>query len=176
MKPLPAKGLARSSSWVALAGCGLSLSMHALALLGFYSKEILNFQLALFVGVFPLFIPVILAQERLLSEFSFSFGEHLRLIYTKIGRKRARRISRALVANAPKWLRIMTKGLSVNAAAQFLILGYRTFPTNPASKSEELRFLSAFAAVFYSAAAEMLLSYSGSESPISPESISISRD
>jgi len=166
MKTLPAKGVARAVSVVAMGGCALSLSVLTLALLGFHSKTLLNFQIALFVGVFPVFFLAVLAQERLLSEFSFR--DRVRMNNPEFGLKVIRKV---LVAHAPKWLWVTSIALLVNALAQFAVFAYATFPAKSASKADELRLFSAYAAAFYSAAAMILLSYAGTELPMRPDEL-----
>ena len=86
MESLPAKGIASGASAVAMAGCALSLSVHLLALFGVYSKGILNFTMYLFTGLFPFFLLAVLAQEGLLSEFSFG-DRMLRTLNPKFAHK-----------------------------------------------------------------------------------------
>jgi hypothetical protein len=167
MTSLPGKSLARAVSTVAIAGCALSLSVHVLALIGVYSKSILNFEIGLFTGVFPVFLLAVLAQERLLTKFTFQ-DRMIRMLDPKFGHKV---VSRLLLGQSPKWLRTVFIALFVNALAQFAIFAYQTFPSGTASQSTELRILSAYAAAFYSAAATILASYARTERVLGPDEL-----
>lgn len=164
MTTLPAKGIASGASAIATAGCALSLSVHLLALFGVYSNLILNFGMYLVVGVFPVFFLAVLAQEGLLSKFSFR-DRMLRMFNPKFAHKV---IWRLLLGMAPKWLRAISIALFVNAMVQFAIFAYQIFPSNSSSQLGELRLLSAYAAAFYSAAATILSSYARTERPLRP--------
>lgn len=155
VKSLPAKGLARALSAVALAGCALSILIHVSALLGFYSKAILNFQIGLFLSMVPMGIPTFLAHERLLPKLSF--------------RDRVKKswvVWQVPIAKAPDWLRKMFTALGYYAMASFVIFLLRNFPTKVPSDHDELWILSAYAAAFYSAFAAILMSYARSERPL----------
>ena len=125
-----------------------------IALLGFHPKAILNFQLGLFLGIFPMFIPAYLAQERLLSELSrldrLSYVVHRRII----------------LANAPAWLQKMYKMLGYYFFAFFAVFAYRTFPNKATTELDEVLLLSVGAALFYSGFAANLTSYAGTEHPL----------
>ena len=164
MNGLPAKGLARALSAVALAGCALSICIHLIALLGFYYKAILNFQLALMFGIFPLAIPVVLAQERLLSELSFRD----RMFGRKLGYNVTWKI---LLVKTPEWLRRTVTALMYYTIASFVVFLFKNFSTKVASGHDELWIVSAYGAFFYSAFAAILMSYARSERPLRPDEI-----
>ncbi|HYL59389.1 MAG TPA: hypothetical protein VEU51_10995 [Candidatus Acidoferrales bacterium] len=145
---------------MAFAGCGLSLSVHAITLLGFHSKALLDLQLGLFLGVFPVFLAAVLAQQRLLSEFS-------QLDRFKLGNK----MWRVIVARTPKWLRTLSYVLMGYALALFAVFAYLNFRNESASELDEIRLMSAYSAAFYTAAAMVLVSYVESEHPLGRDEI-----
>jgi hypothetical protein len=152
---LPAKGLARALSVVALAGCALSLCINLIALLGFHSKAILNFQIDMVLGIFPMAIPTVLAQERLLSELFF------------LDRVRKSRVAwRFLLAKAPEWMRSLYRSLSWYTVAVFVVFAWRNGGAKSSSQLDELWYMSAFVAAAYSAEAALLMSYGRCEHPI----------
>lgn len=120
-----------------MAGCALSLSIHILALIGVYSKSILNFATSLLVGVLPVFFLAVLAQERLLFKFTFR-DRMFRMFNPRFAHKVT---SRLLLGQAPKWLRVVLITLFVNAFAQFALFAYQTFPSGSLGQSAELRML-----------------------------------
>jgi hypothetical protein len=162
---LPAKGTARVLSEVALVGCALSVLVHVIALLGFYSRAILYFQLGLVSGIFLMSIPALLAQERLLSEFSSR--DRFRMFDPRYSRKVRLKI---LLANTPKWLRQTFNALLCYFVAFFVMFVYRTFPNKGSELDEVLQF-SAGTAVFYSGIAAILTSYAASERPLRTDEI-----
>ncbi len=163
MNPLPGKRFASAVSVVAMAGCVLSLSVHVVTLLGLYSKAIFNVQIGLFLGVFGMAFFAILAQERLMSEFSFF--DRLRTLNPKFSFK----VTRALLANAPRWLRVSSIALFAYAATRFVVFASYSLPARLLSKPEELQLFSAFAAAAYSFVAMMLMSYGRTERPLRPK-------
>ena len=155
MKSLPAKGVARALAAVSIAGCALSISVQVIALLGFHSKALLNFQIGLFLGMFPLAIPTFLAQERLLPRLPF------------LDRVRRSHVAwNVLLAKTPEWLRRTFTALGYYAMASFVVFLFKNFSTKIPSEHDELWILSAYAAAFYSAFAAILMSYARSERPL----------
>ena len=156
MKSLPAKGVARALTAVSIAGCALSILVHVIALLGFHSKALLNFQIGLFLGMVPLAaIPASLAWERLLPRLSF------------LDRVRRSHVAqKALLAKTPEWLRRTFTALGYYAMASFVVFLFKNFSTKIPSQRDELWILSAYAAVFYSAFAAILMSYARSDRPL----------
>ena len=153
---------ARALSSLALAGCALSLCVHFLSLAGFYSQLIFKVQMCLFVGVFPLGVITILAQESLLSEFS---------TFKRIFTFRLARASRAaMLAGTPVWLRNAADALTAYAVSLFVLFVIRNFP-NMGTKLDELRLFSAYPAAFYAAFAAILTSYANTERPLRPDEI-----
>jgi len=148
-----------------LAGCALSVCVHLIALLGSHSQALLNFQLGLFVGVFVLFVPAYLAQERLLSEFSSR--DRFRMFDPRFSSKVRLKI---LLGNTPKWLRQTCNALLYYYLVFFVIFAYRNFP-NKASMLDAIPLFSSGTAVFYCAFAAILTSYAGSERPLRPDEI-----
>jgi hypothetical protein len=153
---LPARGLARALSVAALVGCALSVSIHLIALLGFHSQGILNFQIALTFGIFAMFIPAYLAQQWLFSEFPSSIFDSRF--------NRGARLKIMLACN-PKWVGQTYYALLYYFFAFFAIFAYRTFP-NHAGQLDEILLFSAGTAGFYCAEAAMFMSYGRSEHPI----------
>jgi hypothetical protein len=166
VKSLPAKRFARALSAVALAACGMSVCVHLIALLGSHSKSLLNFQLGLFVGIFVLFVPAYLAQERLLSEFSSR--DRFRMFDPRFSSKVRLKI---LLANTPKWLRQMCNALLYYYIVFFVIFAYRTFPNKALSELDEILLFSSGTAVFYCGFAAILTSYARTEYPLRPDEI-----
>jgi hypothetical protein len=162
--PLPAKGFARLLSKVALAGCSLSVLVHLITLLGFYSKATLNFQLGLFLAIFPMSLPVLFATRRLQSELT------ARNRFWMFNPRLASKAQKMTLAKTPTWLLRICKALGFYFFAFFVVFAYRTFP-NKATELEEVQTFSACAAVFYSAFAAVLTSYAASERPSSPDEI-----
>jgi hypothetical protein len=153
---LPARGLARALSVVALVGCALSISVHLIALLGFHSEGILNFQIGLLFGIFAMFIPTYLAQESLFSEFPSS------VLDSRFNRGAKLKI---MLASNPKWVGPTYYALLYYFFAFFAVFAYRTFPKH-AGQLDEILLSSALAAGFYFAEAAMLMAYGLSEHPI----------
>jgi len=162
VKSLPAKGLARALSVVALAGFALSVVVHMISMVGFHSQIFLRFQIDLFFGMFFLFLPAALAQERLLCQFSFR--DRLRTFNPKLASKLWRR----LISPAPKWLRGLVFAVGVYTLIIFGAFIYTTNPAKPTSELDEIRLMSAFAAVFYAGAAMILIAYARSDHPLNP--------
>jgi hypothetical protein len=156
VKSLPAKGLARALSAVSLAGCALSALVHAIALLGFHSKPILNFQLSLVFGIFPMGMAAILAERILFSEFPSSMFDPRFNGSAKL---------KIILAENPKWLAQTYYALLYYFFAFFAVLAYRTFP-NHAGHLDEILLFSAGAAFFYCGAAAILRSYGRNEHPL----------
>jgi hypothetical protein len=150
---------------MALAACAMSVCIHLIALLGFHSKALLNFQLGLFLGVFVLFVPAYLAQQRLLSEFSSR--DRFRMFDPRFSSKVRLKI---LLANTPKWLRQTCNALLYYYIVFFVIFAYQTFP-NKASMLDEILLFSSGTAVFYCAFAAILSSYARTEYPLKPAEI-----
>jgi hypothetical protein len=167
MNTLPGKSVARGVSTIAIAGCALSLSVHVLALIGVYSKSIVNFGRGLFIGVFPVFFLAVLAQERLLSKFTFR-DRMFRMFNPKFAHKVTWKL---LLGQAPKWLRAVLMVLFVNALAQFALFAYQIVRSGSPSQSAQLRIDSAYAAVFYAAAATILGSYARTERALGPDEL-----
>ena len=156
------KTTARGLSSVALAGCALSLCVHLLSLVGFYSKAVLDFQICLCLGVFPFGLTAILAQKALLSAFpTFAFSSRV---------ARASRV--ALLAGTPIWLKNAADALTAYAVALFVLFAIRNFP-NMGTKLDELRLFSAYAAAFYTAPAAILTSYANTERSLRPDEIEL---
>jgi hypothetical protein len=162
---LPAKGAARVLSAVSIAACALSVCVHLIALLGFHSKSILNFQLGLFFGVFIMFWPAYLAQERLLSQISFK--DRFRMFDPRFSHKMR---SKIILVNTPTWLRQVCYGILCYFFIFFAVFAYRTFP-NKASELDEILLFSGCAAGFYSGYAAILASYARTERLLRPDEI-----
>jgi hypothetical protein len=153
------KAAARGLSTLSLVGCGLSLCIHLLSLAGFYSKFVFNFQMALFFGVFPIGLVVVLAQESLLwnvSQYDRAFRPH--------------KMIAAVFAGCPSWLKNGSYGLGAYAIALFVFLGALS---NMDDKLNELRLFSAYPAAFYAAFAGILISYANTERSLSPDEIEV---
>lgn len=159
MRTLPAQGAAQIVSVIAMAGCAMSLFVHALVLLGFYTAAIFRLQLPLFLGGFAMLIVACLAQEALLSQFTFA------------QRMRGRSVMRALTANAPTWLRYASYAILAYALALFLVFSCGTFLNKPVTESDELRIFTAYTAAFYAGAAMILMSYSRTDHPLRPDEL-----
>jgi hypothetical protein len=155
---------ARGLCTLSMVGCGPSLGIHLLSLAGFYSRFIFNFQMVLFVGIFPIGIAALLADKSLLSKFS-SFD-----LMFKPGVKRA--AYAALSAKCPIWLRKGSDVLDAYALIVFVLFLIRDF-SNMGTKLDELRFFSAGAAVFYAGFAETLTIYANTERPLRLDEIEI---
>jgi hypothetical protein len=152
---LPATRLARALSVVALVGCALSVFVHLIALLGFHSKGILNFQIGLSFGIFAVFIPAFLAERLLFSEFPSSMFD---------SRFNGSARLKIILENNPKCLGQTYYALLYYFFAFFAVFAYRTFP-NHAGQLDEILLFSAGAAGFYCAEAAILLSYGRSLHP-----------
>ena len=166
MNILPGKSFARGISAVAVTGCVLSLSVHLLALAGASSKSLLKLALGLLVGVFPIFFLAVLAQERLLSKFTFR-DRMIRMLNPKF----ARRVQRFIKSRAPKWLQGMFLALLVNALVQLLLFAFQAVSPDPPSQAVQLRLVSAYAAAFYAGAAMVLASYANTERTLAADEI-----
>lgn len=162
MKSLPAKGFARALSAVALMGFALSAAVHVMSMTGLYSPAILRFQIDLVFGMLLLSLFAVLAQEWRLRRFSFC--DRLRTINPKLASK----VRRQLSASAPKWLRRLVWAAMIYTFALFGLFIYRTIPAKPPSELDEIQVMSAFAAVFYSGAAMVLIAYARSDHPLDP--------
>src|SRR5260370_19615939 len=156
--PLPAKGLARALSRVALVGCALSASVHLITLLGFYNKAIFDFQMGLFVAIFPMSLPALFAAQHLQSELT---ADNPFWIFNPAFRSKVRK---ATLANTPNWLLRTMNGLLYYFLAFFVVFAVRTFP-NKAADREAVQMFSAGAAAFYSGIAALLTSYANTERP-----------
>ncbi|MGC1341468.1 MAG: hypothetical protein WA854_04035 [Candidatus Binataceae bacterium] len=148
-------------SAAALAGFALSGAVNLISLLGFYSRPILSFQIDLVFGMFFVSLFAGLAQERLMCQFSFR--DRLRTMNPKLASKVRRRLS----SPAPKWLRRLFWGAMVYTFILFGLFIYGTLSATP-SDLDEVRVMSAFAAVFYSGAAMVLTAYARSDHPLNP--------
>ena len=164
--PLPAKGFARLLSKVALVGCALSVSVHVITLLGFYSKAIFNFQMGLFVAAFPMSLPVLFAQERLMS--GLSRRNRVRLFDPKHNSRIREKI---ILGNTPAWLRKLFSALLYYFIVFFVVFTFRTFPNKTTSALVEVQMFSIGAGVFYSAIAALLTSYAETDHPLTLEEI-----
>ena len=163
---MPAQGLARGLSKVALAGCALSVSVHLVTLLGFYSKAIFNFQMGLFAAIFPMSLPVLFAQSRLISALSPRDG--VRLFDPK---HNSRIREKVILANAPEWLRKLFSALLYYSIVFFVVFAYRNFPNKTTSGLVEVQMFSIGAGVFYSGIAALLTSYARTDHPLTLEEI-----
>src|SRR5262245_52008527 len=152
MKDLPAKGLARALGGIAMAGCAMSLTIHVFALLGFHSKAMLHFQMALLAGIFPLALASFLAQQRLVSKLP---SENLW--------RAGRRNQKVAEAHAPEWLRKTKTTLFAYYFLVFLWFMFENHSVKVAPEPDVVRMFSAGAAVFYSALATVLISYAETE-------------
>jgi hypothetical protein len=162
MMVLPAKGFARGVGVLAVAGSALSLLVHALAALGFYSRAILNFESYLFVGLFPALIIAGVAYNRLLSEFSYN--DRMRMYNPKVWLK----VTRKLSANAPTCLRVISISLLLYAAIRSLFPG---LSSERVVDSKGLGVFSAYVAAFLALAAVILISYAGTERPLRADEV-----
>jgi hypothetical protein len=157
--PLPAKGLARALSKVALVGCALSASVHLITLLGFYNKAIFKFQMGLFLAIFPMSLPALFATQRLQSELT------ARNPFWMFNPSFSSKVRKMTLANTPEWLRRIYKAFLFYFIAFFVVFVFRTFPKN-ATKLDEVQMFSACAASFYSGIAAILTAYAGTERPL----------
>jgi len=164
--PLPAKGFARVLSNLALAGCALSVLVHLITLLGVYSKAIFNFQMGLFVAAFPMSLPILFAQSRLMS--ALSPGDRVRLFDPTHNSKIREKI---MLGNTPAWLRKLFSALLYYFVVFLVVFTYRTFPNKNTSELLEVQMFSVGAAVFYSAIAALLTSYAGTDHPLTLDEI-----
>ena len=164
--PLPAKGFARLLSKVALVGCALSVSVHLITLLGFCSKAIFNFQIGLVLAIFPMSLPVLFAQARLMS--ALTPRDRVRLFDPKHNTRIREKI---ILANTPAWLRKLLSALLYYFIVFFVVFTYRNFPNKTTPELVEVQMFSIGAGVFYSGIAALLTSYSGTDHPLTFEEI-----
>jgi len=122
LKTLPWKRLARFLSKVAIAGCALSLVLHAYALLGFYSASTMKLVLYLFIGTFSVLIPALSWQHLLLSEFSAFRDVVFGMVLPKFP---SHVLSKCVLAKAPRWLRGSSTLLMVYAMGLFVFYLYK---------------------------------------------------
>ncbi len=162
---LPAKGLARAMGVLAMAGSALSLSVHTLAVIGIYSRAILDFESYLFVGSFPVLIFASLAYNRLLAHLPF--GDRSR-IYNPIVWFR---VARKITGSAPKWLRVVSSALLLYAGARSLLSVFERSSERVVADANGLGVLSALVAAFLAMAATILISYAGTEHPLRPDEL-----
>ena len=165
MTPLPARSFAPGVALLAMVGSALSLLIHSLTLLGFYSKAILNFETYLFIGLFPTLIMAGLAYNRLLSEFPLSY--RTRMYNPRFSLK----VMRKLTSNAPRWLRALSLSLLLYAPIRSLLSG-GFFQERAVSDALGLSVFSAYVAGFLSLAATILISYAGFERPLRADELS----
>jgi|ERR1700687_4907121 len=162
--PLPAKGFARALSKVALVLCALSMLVHAIALLGFHTKAIFNFQMGLFFSIFPMSLPVLFATRRLQSELT------ARNRFWMFNPRFSFKAQKMTLAKTPTWLLRTQKALLFYCLAFFVVFAYRTFP-NKATELDEVQLFSIVVAGFYSGFAAILTSYARSERPLTLDEI-----
>jgi hypothetical protein len=161
VKSLPAQGFARVLSNVGLAGCALSVLVHLITLLGFYSKAILNFQLGLFLAIFPMSLPVFFAQARLMS--GLPPRDRVRLFDPKHNSRIREKI---ILGNTPAWLRKLFSALLYYFIIFFVVFAYRNISNKTTSEPVEVQMFSIGAGVFYSAIAALLTSYARTDHPL----------
>jgi hypothetical protein len=159
---VPARGVARALTVASLAGCALSVAIHLTSLAGFYSKAIFNLQIGLIIGIFLLSLPVLVAQEILLSRVSIR--DRIRVYDWKFNSMVRRKL---ILANTPEWLRHSFFVILYYFIAFFLVFLCRAFP-NKAGQLDELQMFSACAAGFYSGFAAFFASYARTERPLTP--------
>jgi hypothetical protein len=159
---LPAKGLARAFSAVALAGCVLLVLTQVIELVGFHSKAIMHLQMALYLGMVASSIPFILARRRLLPRMSF---------YQRV--MKARGIQYLIQVRAPKWLRQLNAVVGFYWLGSFLVFLCLELLSKGPSQRElwHNASVSAFAVVCYSTIATLLMSYARSERPFTTDEI-----
>jgi hypothetical protein len=166
VKTLPAQGLARAVSVLAMTGCAISLAIHLLALLGFSSRAVMTFQVALSVGVIAMYIPAVIAWNRLAS--GSPPGERLRAFNPRFT---ARVLWKLIGGSAPPWVRVTSRGLAYYAMAAFAVFAFELYRAKQASDIAELRMLSIYAAAFYSVSAMILQSYARSDRIFGPDEL-----
>ena len=161
MKSLPAQGFARVLSKVALASCALSVLVHLITLLGFYSKATFNFQIGLVLAIFPMSLPVIFAQAQLMS--GLLPRDRVRLFDPKHNSRIREKI---ILGNTPAWLRKLFSATLYYFIIFFVIFAYRNFPNKTTSELVEVQMFSACAAGFYSGIAALLAAYAATDHPL----------
>ena len=155
VKSLPAKGLARALSAVALSACALTILTQMIELAGFHSKAIMHLQLGLYLACVATLIPSTLARRRLLPELSF---------YDRVMRFQG--IQHLTQARAPKWLRQLNAALAYYWMGSFVIFLCLELLRGPSQR--ELwhnAWVSSFVVMGYSTVATVLMSYARSERP-----------
>ena len=154
VQSLPAKGLARAFSAVALAGCVLLLLTQVIELVGFHSEAIMHLQMGLGLGMVASSIPFSLARRRLLPKMSF---------YERV--MKAQGIQYLTQARAPKWLRQLNRALAFYWLGSSVVFFCLELLSRGPSQRElwHNAWVNAFAVVGYSTVATVLMSYARSE-------------
>jgi hypothetical protein len=154
VESLPAKGLARALSAVALSACALTVLTQMIELAGFHSKAIMHLQIGLCLGMAASYVPYTLARRRLLPKLSF---------YERV--MRARGIQYLTQARAPKWLRQLNAALAYYWMGSFVVFFCLELLSKGPSQSELWHdaWVSSFVVAGYSTVATVLMSYTRSE-------------
>jgi hypothetical protein len=161
MKSLPAKGLARTVSALALSGCALTILTQMIALAGVHSNAIMHLQLGLYLACVATLIPSTLARRRLLPELSF---------YQRV--MKGRGIEHLIRARAPKWLRQLNTALTFYWMGSFVVFLCLELLRGPSQVElwQNAR-LSSIVVLGYSIVATTLISYARSDRPFTSDEI-----
>jgi hypothetical protein len=162
VKSLPAKGLARTLSAVALSACALTFLTQMIELAGFHSKAIMHLQMGLCFGAIVNGIPYTLARRRLLPKMSF---------YQRV--MKARGLNYLIQVRAPKWLRQLNAALIFYWMGSFVVFFCLELLSRGPSQRElwHNAWVSSIAVVCYSTAATVLMSYARTERPFTADEI-----
>ena len=162
VKSLPAKGLARALSAVALSACALTVLTQMIELVGFHSKAIMDLQMGLCLGIATSYMPYTIARRRLLPKLSF---------YERVMRFRG--IQYLTQARAPKWLRQLNAALAYYWMGSFVVFFCLELLSKGPSQSELWHdaWVSSFVVMGYSIIATLLMSYARSERPFRADEI-----
>jgi hypothetical protein len=154
VESLPAKGLARALSAVALSACALTVLTQMIELAGFHSIAIMHLQMGLWLGIAASYIPYALARRRMLPKLSF---------YERV--MRGRGIQYLTQARAPKWLRQLNAALAYYWMGSFVVFFCLELLSKGPSQSELWHdaWVSSFVVAGYSTVATVLMSYTRSE-------------
>ena len=162
VKSLPAKGLARALSAVALSACALTILTQMIELSGFHSKAIMHLQMGLWLGIAASYVPYTITRRRLLPKLSF---------YERVMRFRG--IQYLTQARAPKWLRQLNAALAYYWMGSFVVFFCLELLSKGLSQSElwHNAWVSSFVVMGYSTVATVLMSYARSERPFRADEV-----
>ena len=162
MKSLPAKGLARALSAVALSACALTILTQMIELAGFHSKAIMHLQMGLWLGIAASYVPYTITRRRLLPKLSF---------YERVMRFRG--IQYLTQARAPKWLRQLNAALAYYWMGSFVVFFCLELLSREPSQRDlwDNARVSSLAVLGSSVIATTLISYARSERPFTADEI-----